>query len=382
MRKNYLLTPGPTMVPEGVLLAMAAPVIHHRTPQFQAILKETLERLKRVLLTKSDAAILTSSGTGAMEAAVANLASPGRRALTIESGKFGERWGELCDTFGFEHEAVEVEWGKAVDPGIIKEKLAADPSIRAVFATHCETSTGVLHDVKALAAITAKTEAVLVVDAISSAPGNELRTDDWGVDMVIVGSQKALMLPPGLAVITASAKAKALIESAGNRRAYYFDLVAALGKAAENDTPYTPAVSLVIGLNEALKMIEEEGLEECFRRHAMLAEAVRAGARALGLDLLSEVPSNTVTAIRLPEGVDGAALVKDLRDVEGVTLAGGQAHLKGKVIRIATMGYCTKYDVILGLGALEMALSAAGHEVELGKALAAAEGVFLEGMRK
>ena len=310
-----------------------------------------------------------------MEAAVANLASSGRKALTIESGKFGERWGELCEAFGFEHEAVRVEWGKAVDPKLVEEKLAADSAVKAVFATHCETSTGVLHDIKALAEITERTEAVLVVDAISSAPGNELRTDDWGVDMVIVGSQKALMMPPGLSGVTASAKAKALIESAANRRAFYFDLVAAFGKAVGNDTPYTPAVTLVIGLNEALKMIEDEGLEECFLRHATLAEAVRAG-------LFSEVPSNTVTALEVPEAVDGAALVKNLRDVEGVSFAGGQADLKGRIVRIATMGYCTKYDVILALGALEMALSAAGHEVELGRAVAAAEGVFVEEMKR
>jgi aspartate aminotransferase-like enzyme len=365
------------MVPERVLLAMANPVIHHRTPQFQAIMKETLARLKRVLHTENNVAILASSGTGAMEAAVANLASPGRKALTIESGKFGERWTELCGAFGFECEAVKVEWGKAIDPKVIAEKLAADPAIKAVFATHCETSTGVLHDVKALAAITGKTEAVLVVDAISAAPGNELRTDEWGVDMVVLGSQKALMMPPGLAMISASAKAKALIESAENVRAYYLNLKAALGKAAKNDTPYTPAVTLVIGLNESLKMIEEEGLEECLKRHATLAAAVRAGVQAIGLELFSERPSDTVTALKVPEGVDGVALVKDLRDVEGVTFAGGQAELKGRIVRIATMGYCTKYDVILGLGALELALKAAGHSMELGKAVAAAEEVFL-----
>ena len=370
------------MVPESVLLAMAKPVIHHRTPQFQAIMKDTLGRLRRVLLTENDVAIFASSGTGAMEAAVANLASPGRRAITIESGKFGERWGELCEAFGFEHEAIEVEWGRAVEPKAVEEKLAADSSIRAVFATHCETSTGVLHDIKALGAMTAKTEAVLVVDAISSAPANELRTDEWGVDMVVLGSQKALMLPPGLAVITASAKAKALIASAESRRAYYFDLVAAFKKAAANDTSYTPAVTLVIGLNEALKMIEAEGLEECFRRHAVLAGAVRAGVLALGLELLSEVPSNTVTALKVPDGVDGAALVKNLRDIEGVTFAGGQEELKGRIVRIATMGYCAKYDVILALGALEMALSAAGCKIELGRAVAAAEGVFLQALKE
>ncbi|MHC4253123.1 MAG: pyridoxal-phosphate-dependent aminotransferase family protein [Planctomycetota bacterium] len=378
MRKNYLLTPGPSSVPAEVLLAMAHPVFHHRTPRFQAVLKEVLERSRRVLMTANPVAILASSGTGAMEAAVANLVSAGRKALTIEGGKFGERWGELCEAFGFEHEAVKVEWGRAVDPKIIEEKLAADGSIAAVFATHCETSTGVLNDVKALGEIVAKTKAVLVVDAVSSAGACELRTDDWKIDVVCVGSQKGLMLPPGLALISVSEKAQALVEATEGRRAYYFDLVKALKSAAKDDTPYTPALTLVIGLNEALRMIEEEGLEQCFARHRLLSEAVRAGAKALGLELFAERPSESVTSVRLPEGVDGAALVKTLRDVEGVAFAGGQAALKGKIMRIATMGYCGKYDVILGLGALEMGLAKAGVEVQLGAGVRAAEEVFLK----
>ncbi len=377
MRKNYLLTPGPSSVPAEVLLAMAHPVFHHRTPRFQAVLKEALERSRRVLLTENPVAILASSGTGAMEAAVANLASRGRRALTIEGGKFGERWGELCRAFGFEHEAVEVEWGKAVDPKAIEERLAADDSVAAVFATHCETSTGVLHDVKALGEVVARTKAVLVVDAISSAGACELRTDDWKIDIVCVGSQKGLMLPPGLALIAVSAKAQALVDSTENRRAYYFDLVKAMKSAAKDDTPYTPALTLVIGLDEALKMIEEEGVENLFARHRRLAEAVRAGVKALGLELFAERPSDSVTSVTLPEGLDGAALVKTLRDVEGVAFAGGQAALKGRIVRIATMGYCCKYDVILGLGALEMGLAKAGVEVELGAGVRAAEEVFL-----
>jgi len=378
MRKDYLLTPGPSAVPAEVLLSMAHPVFHHRTPRFQAVLKETLARSRRVLMTENPVAIMASSGTGAMEAAVANLASPGRRALTIEGGKFGERWGELCDAFGFEHEAIKVEWGKAVDPKIVEEKLAADDSIAAVFATQCETSTGVLNDIAALGEIVSKTKAVLVVDAVSSAGACELRTDDWNVDVVCVGSQKGLMLPPGLALISVSPKAQALIEATENRRAYYFDLVKAIKSAAKDDTPYTPAITLVIGLNEALKMIEEEGLENCFARHRLLSAAVRAGVKALGLVLFAERPSESVTSVKLPEGLDGAALVKSLRDVEGVAFAGGQAALKGKIMRIATMGYCGKYDVILGLGALEMALARAGIKIELGAAVRAAEETFLK----
>ena len=378
MRKNYLLTPGPSAVPAEVLLAMAHPVFHHRTPRFGAVLKEAGARSRRVLLTESPVAILASSGTGAMEAAVANLASAGRKALTIEGGKFGERWGELCRAYGFEHEAIKVEWGKAVDPMVVEERLAADDSIAAVFATHCETSTGVLHDVKALGEIVSKTKAVLVVDAVSSAGACELRTDDWGIDIVCVGSQKGLMLPPGLALISVSPKAQALIESTENRRAYYFDLVKAMKSAAKDDTPYTPAITLVIGLNEALRMIEEEGLENCFARHELLSGAVRAGVKALGLELFAERPSPSVTSVRLPDGLDGVALVKTLRDVEGVAFAGGQASLKGKIIRIATMGYCGKYDVILGLGALEMGLAKAGVKVDLGGGVRAAEEIFLK----
>jgi aspartate aminotransferase-like enzyme len=377
VRKNFLLTPGPSAVPPEVLLSMASPVIHHRTPQFMGVLKETVSRLKKVLLTSNDVAILTSSGTGAMEAAVANLAMPGRRALTIEGGKFGERWSELCDAFSFERKTIEVEWGRAVDPAEVDCALSSDPGIKAVFATHCETSTATLHDVKALGEVVAKTEAVLVVDAISSAGACELRTDEWNLDVVCVGSQKGLMMPPGLALVTVSRKAKALIAAAKGRRAYYFDLMAALGAAEKNDTPYTPALTLVRALNESLKMIEAEGVEELFRRHARLAAALRAGMKAIGLEIYSESPSDSVTAAKVPDGVDGEALVKKLRDVHGVTLAGGQGKLKGRIVRVATMGYCGAYDVVVALAALEMGLAEAGVEVPLGAGVRAAEEALL-----
>ena len=377
MRKNYLLTPGPTSVPAEVLLSMAHPLFHHRTPRFQAIMKETLQRAKRVLLTSNDLAILSSSGTGAMEMAVANLASSGRKAITVEGGKFGERWSELCEVFGFEHEAIKVTWGTAVDPKVIEEKLAADASIAAVFVTQCETSTGVLTDIKAIGEIVSKTGAVLVVDAISSAGSCELRVDDWKVDIVCVGSQKGLMLPPGLALIAVSEKAKALVAKSQTRRAYYFDMMKALKSAAKDDTPYTPALTLVIGLNEALKMIEDEGLEAVFKRHAILAEAVRAGVKALGLKMFAQAPADSVTALCVPEGIEGEKLAKTLRDVHGVAFAGGQAELKGKILRVATMGYCGRYDVMVAMSALEMGLAEAGHAVELGAGVKAAEKVLL-----
>jgi len=379
MRKDYLLTPGPSAVPPEVLLSMARPVIHHRTPQFMSILKEAHERAKRVLLTKNELAILTSSGTGAMEAAVANLAAPGRKALTIDGGKFGERWGELCDAFGFERRTIKVEWGKAVDPADVAHALEEDSDIAAVFATQCETSTGTLHDVKALGEVVRGTNAALVVDAISSAGACELRTDEWGLDVLCIGSQKGLMLPPGLALITVSAKAKALVKAAPSKRAYYFDLLKALASAAKNDTPYTPALTLIIALNAALTRMEEEGVEEIFKRHTLLARAVRAGTKALGLALFSTSPSDSVTAVKVPDGVDGEALVKRLRDVHGVVMAGGQAELKGKIVRIATMGYCGRYDVAIAMAALEMGLAEAGRKVELGAGVRAAEEVLLGG---
>ncbi len=377
MHKNRLMTPGPTSVPPEVLAAVARPVIHHRTPEFRAILAETFARAKRVLLTTNELAILTSSGTGAMEAAVANLAATKQKALVITGGKFAERWVELCDAFGFECERVEVEWGKAVDPAAVEAALAKDTRIAAVFATHCETSTGTLHDVAALGRVVAETDAVLVVDAISSAGACELRTDEWNIDVLCVGSQKGLMLPPGLALVAVSAKARALMESTSPRRAYYFDLPKALASAAKDDTPYTPAVSLVRGLHESLGMIEAEGIENCFVRHATLAAAVRAGVQALGLKLFSESPSNSVTAVVMPDGIDSTEFTKRLRDVEGVAFAGGQGALAGRIIRIATMGFCDRYDVTVALSALEMGLARAGCEVELGAGVRAAEEVFV-----
>lgn len=376
MPKDYLLTPGPSPVPANVLLSMAHPIYHHRTPRFQTVLKETTERLKRVLLTKNEVAIFASSGTGAMEAAVANLVADGRKALTIEGGKFGERWTELCRAFGFAHEVIKVEWGRAVDPKAVAEALKKDPSITAVFATQCETSTGVLNDIKALGEVVAQTPAVLVVDAISSAGCCELRTDDWHVDVLCVGSQKGFMLPPGLSVIAVSPKAKALMEGS-KRPAYYFDVPKALKAASKNDTPYTPALTLIIGLNESLKMIEAEGLENVFKRHRVLAEAVRAGVKALGLELYSKSPSDSITAIVVPCGVDGEKFVKRLRDVHGVTFAGGQEELKGKIFRIATMGFCGRYDVIVAMAAMEMGLAEAGFKLQLGAAVKAAEEVLL-----
>lgn len=378
MRKEYLLTPGPTPLPPQVSLTMAKPIIHHRTPQFQEILKETTVGLKWVFQTVNDVFIISSSGTGAMEAAVVNLLSAGDTALVVQGGKFGERWTELCKAYAINAEVLDVAWGKAVDPNEIAKRLKANPQIKVVFTTLCETSTGVDNDIAAIAAVVKPTAAVLVVDAISGLGAVDLKTDAWGVDVVVAGSQKGLMLPPGLGFITASAKAWKLVEASKTGR-YYLDLRKAKKAIDKNDTPFTSAITLIDALNEALKMMQKDGLEYIFKRHKTMAEATRAAARALGLELFApDAASNGVTAIKVPAGLDGEKLVKTMRDTYGVTIAGGQDELKGKVIRIAHMGYIAESDIITGLACLEKVLTQMGYKFTLGSGVAAAEAVFLK----
>lgn len=377
MRKNYLLTPGPTPLPPQVCEAMSRPIIHHRTPQFQAILKEAAEGLKYVFQTGGDVFILTSSGTGAMEAAVANLLSPGDTALAIQGGKFGERWTELCQAYGITAEVINVEWGKAVDPAEIEKKLKANPKIKAVFTTFCETSTGVVTDIEAIGKIVKDSGAVLVVDAISGLGAIDLKTDAWSVDVCVSGSQKGLMLPPGLAFISVSQKAWGLISASKSPR-YYFDLKEAKKAFEKADTPFTPAITLIIALNEALKMMKQEGLENIFLRHKKMADATRAAAKALGLELFApSAASDVVTAVKVPAGIDGEKLVKAMRDTYGVTIAGGQAELKGKVFRFAHMGFMEEFDIIAGLSCLEKVLAQMGYKFQLGAGVKAAQEVFL-----
>ena len=327
MRKNYLLTPGPTPLPEEVLSAASKPIIHHRTPQFQAILKEAVEGLKYVYQTKNDVFILSSSGTGAMEAAVVNLLSCADTALVVQ-GKFGERWAEICKAYGINTEVINVEWGKVVNPLDIANALKANQKIKVVFATLCETSTGVVFDIEAIGRIVKDTQAVLVVDAISGLGAIDLKTDDWRVDVVISGSQKGLMLPPGLGFISVSQKAFKLIEASKSPK-YYFDLKKAKKALDKTDTPFTPAITLIIALNESLKIIKQDGLEKVFARHKRLAGATRAAIKALGLKLLSaQFGSDVVTAACLPEGIDGEKLVKNARYLRS-TVAGGMS-LRGR----------------------------------------------------
>lgn len=377
MIKNFLMTPGPTPVPPGVLLEMAKPIIHHRTPQFQKILQEVQEGLKYVFQTKNEVLMFASSGTGAMEGAVCNLFSPGDKAITVQGGKFGERWTEICQAYGIEAVVINVEWGKAVDPKEI-EKVLTSSKAKAVFTTLCETSTGVTTDIKAIAEVVKKTDAVLVVDAISGLGAVECKTDEWGIDVVVSGSQKGLMIPPGLAFASVSQKAWRLVEQSKCPK-YYFDFKETKKAVAKTDTPYTPAISLVIGLNEALRMMRQETLEAIMARHKKMAKAVREASKALGLTLFSpSASSDAVTAVNVPAGIDGEKLVKVMRDEYGVGIAGGQAELKGKVFRVASMGYMNQFDIVVTISCLEVVLSKMGYKFELGAGVKAAQKVFLE----
>ncbi|TAN63184.1 alanine--glyoxylate aminotransferase family protein [bacterium] len=381
MKKKYLLAPGPTPVPESALLAMAAPIIHHRTPQFSEIFKEAAELLKYVFQTKQDVLILAASGTGAMEGSITNLFSPGDEVIIVNGGKFGERWGKISEAYGLKAHWLTVEWGKAVNPADVKKILDSNPSIKAVMVQASETSTTAAHPVKELAALTKEKNCLLIVDGITAVGVFDLPMDDWGIDVLVSGSQKAFMLPPGLAFAALSEKAWKFQETAKCPR-FYFDFKKERKNLKDNTTAYTPAVTLIIGLLEALKMIKAETLQGVFARHDRLARAARAASKALNLKLLApESPSNATTGVFVPDGVDGGKLVKYLRDEVGVTMAGGQDHLKGKILRIAHLGYVDTFDMIIAIAAIEMALSKFGHKVELGKGVAAAQQILLEGYK-
>jgi len=377
MKRNLLLTPGPTQIPPQLCEVLGRPIIHHRTPQFQAILKEVAEGLKYVFQTQNDVFVLTSSGTGAMEAAVTNLLSAGDKAITVEGGKFGERWSELSKAYGIKAEILKVEWGKSVRAADIEKILNAQKDIKAVFVTLTETSTAVDSDIKAIGEVVKKTGAVLVVDAIGGLGATDLQTDNWSVDVVVSGSQKGLMLPPGLAFISVSAKAWGLIEKSTNPK-YYFSLKKAKKAALQTDTPFTPAIGIIIALNEALKMIKQAGLKNLFGRYKKLAQGIYAAAKALGLTLFADSTcrSNVVTAINVPAGIDGKKLVKTMRDTYGITFAGGQAELEGKIVRVCHMGAITEEDILAGVECLEVVLKEMGYKFETGAGVTAARKVF------
>lgn len=378
MGKKYLFSPGPTMLPQDIMLKMAEPIIHHREKEYKRIFQEVREGLGYLFQTNSEVLLFTSSGTGAMEGAVCNLLSPGDKALVVRGGKFGERWGEICQVYGIEVKPIDVEWGEAVDPELIAECLKEDPSIRAVFTQASETSTGVMHPIKEIAEITGTyEETVIVVDAITGIGVFDIPTDAWNLDVVVSGSQKALMLPPGLSFIALSEKAWRFVERS-NLPKYYFDFKQELKSAEKNQNTFTPAITLVIGLRESLRKIRQEGLEAVFARHDLLARATREAVKALGLELFAaESPSNALTAVKVPDEI-GANEIRDRFFEEfGITVAGGQDRAKGKIIRIAHLGYYGRLDMIMVVSALEMLLKEMGHQFELGAGVRAAEEVLI-----
>ena len=380
MIKQLLLAPGPTPVPARVRLAMAQPMFHHRTPQFSAVFAEVREGLRQLFQTEEDVLVLASSGTGAMEAAVVNCFSAGDEVVVVNGGKFGERWLKLSTTFGLKPIEIRVEWGRAVRPDQIAQALDEHPKARGVFMQGSETSTCAVHPIEPVAAVTRDRDALLIVDGITAVGVYDIPMERWGVDVLITGSQKALMLPPGLAMIALSKRAWARVEKTAQPR-YYFDLLRERTNQAKNTTAYTPAISLVIGLREALAMMREEGLVNVFARHERLARATRAAATALELRLLApDNPSPAVSAIYVPSGVDGSKLFAFLRDKMRVVFAGGQDQLKGKIVRIAHLGYMGAFDVVSAIAALEMALRHFGHDVQLGRGVGAAEGELLSAL--
>ncbi|MBN2654611.1 MAG: alanine--glyoxylate aminotransferase family protein [Nitrospirae bacterium] len=378
MIKRYLLAPGPTPVPPEVLLSMAMPMIHHRAPDFIPILDSAKNGLKWLFQTKSDVLILSSTGTGGMVGSVNNFFNPGDKVLVVNGGKFGERWTKIAQAYGLTVEEIVVDWGYSVKAADVDAALAKDKSIKGVFVQACETSTGVYHDIEGLAKVIKKYDDTLfVVDAISALVAEDLKVDEWGIDIMVGGSQKGLMLPPGLAFVSVSEKAwKRNAESKMTR--FYFNFKKEKENLDKNQTNFTSAVSLIIGLNEAIKMLQKEGLENVFKRHKTLADATRAGAKAIGLGLYAkESPSNSVTSIEAPAGIDGQLIYKNLREKYGVTAAGGQDRAKGKIFRFAHLGYADTFDVITGIAALEMVLKGLGHDVVLGRGVAAAQEILI-----
>jgi aspartate aminotransferase-like enzyme len=376
MRKPRLMTPGPAPVPEEVLLELARPVIHHRSSEAKEVITEVTAGLKDVFQTKNDVMIITASGTGAMEAAAVNTVPPGGKAIVLSAGYFGARWGSICKAYGIQAINLETEWGHPVDPETVANALKEHPDAACVMATLSETSTGTGHPIEALGKIVAGTDAVFAVDGISGVGAMECRTDAWGIDILCVGSQKALMLPPGLAFIAVSPKAWAKID-AFDSKSFYFNLKTARKKAKEFDTPFTPAHTLILGLRASLRMIQKEGIEKVWERHRKMSEGCQAGIKALGLELFSSKPAEGLTAFRVPEGLKDSDIRNGLTKKFGITTVGGQDKLKGQIVRIGHMGYMDELDVVSGLAALEMILNDLGFEVEPGRGVTAAQQVFL-----
>jgi len=378
LRKYQLMAPGPTPVPSQVLLAMAQPIIHHRTPEYEALFVEVRAGLAKLFQTTQDVIPLACSGTGAMEAALVSTLSAGDTVVVVRAGKFGDRWAEMARALGLNPIELTAPFGQTVTADRVHDTLNKHRDVKAVLAQHSETSTGVLHDVRGYAAATRDSDAILIVDAVSSLGIADLPMDAWSVDIVVAGSQKGLMLPPGLAFCALSARAWAKVPTSTLPK-YYFDLEAERKCLIRNEVRFTPAVSIVIGLREVLRLIEAEGLRSVFARHDRLARATRAGVEALGLELFAKAtPSPAITAVVAPAGIDGEKIVAAFSESHNITIAGGQGEMKGKVFRLGHMGYAAEFDVIAALAALEQVLADLGLPVDFGAGVRAAQKVFAE----
>ena len=376
--KQYLMTAGPTPVPPAVSQAMAAPMLYHRAPAFDELYARVLGRLPAVFATANPVLAFTASGSGALESAVANLVRPGTRALALAAGKFGERWIGLCEAYGADLITHQPGWGARIDPAGVDRVLEREGHIDVVFGTLSETSTGIVHDIQAIAEVVRRHDALLVVDAVSGLGAARMLQDEWGVDVVVAGSQKALMTPPGLAFASVSERALEAARALPGGR-YYFDWARTAKSQAQGASPFTPAVSLFLGLDVALGLIEQEGLENVWARHELLARAARAGVLGLGLELFGDPDerSSVVTALELPGDVDGGRVPGILRRL-GITANGGQDGLKGRILRIAHCGYFGAFDILTSLSGLELALDQLGHDVDHGAGVGAAQRVFAE----
>jgi aspartate aminotransferase-like enzyme len=376
MKKYYLMAPGPTPIPPEVLQALSRPILHHRTPEFEALFARVRGGLADLMETRSEVLVLAASGTGAMEAAVVNLLSPGDEAIVIRCGKFGERWGEITRAFGVTAHTLDAPYGETVEAERVAAALRAHPRAKALFATQSETSTGVLQDIEAYATLTRRTDTLLVVDTVSSCGVVACPMDAWGVDVVVTGSQKGLMCPPGLAFIALNDRAWRAAEGATCPK-FYWDLRTERKWQAKGQAQYTPAVSLLMGLDIAIGLLQAEELPRVYRRHDRLARAMRGGVEALGLTLVPRAtPSPAVTAVVAPSGVDGEGVVRGYGEEHNITIAGGQGDMKGKIFRLAHLGYVGEYDIIVGLAALERVLAGLGVPVDFGAGVAAAQRIL------
>ena len=366
MKKSYLMTPGPTPVPEDIRQEMAKPIIHHRTKEYQAIFKDVTEGLKKIFKTSGDLFTFTSSGTGAMEASIVNVLSPGDKIVVVRGGKFGERFGEIAKAYGVEVIPLDVEWGDAPKPGAIQEALKKNPGVKGVYATLCETSTATVYDIKAIGEVVKKTDALFVVDVISGLGADKFENDAWGVDIAVCGSQKGLMIPPGLAFCSVSQKAWKAVETSKLPK-FYFSFKKSKKAYLDTDTPFTSAITLVIGLKKAVATINAKGVDNVIAEHEKMAEAFREACKAMGLTIFSRHPSSAVTGVNAPANISADDIIKILKTEFSVTFAGGQENLKGKIFRGAHMGGIDTEHTIESIKALEQALVKLGYKFNVGK---------------